>query len=203
MTASPECMACRNGGGALRLPGRGLGLPSPTASGRRNGGEALRLPGRGMRTRSWTGMTDSLGPQWRGSLATPRTSWSPDNSQWTYGPQWRGSLATPRTCNPDESTLTAAAVPQWRGSLATPRTPPPNCGNRSPGGCRNGGGALRLPGLGEPACGVGTRADAAMEGEPCDSPDVYTGNPRGPQHWLPQWRGSLATPRTCKTRGVP
>ena len=60
-------------------------------------------------------------------------------------PQWRGSLATPRTGG-YAAASTCTSSPQWRGSLATPRTYRRREARRVPTR-RNGGGALRLPGL--------------------------------------------------------
>ena len=82
---------------------------------------------------------------------------------------------------------------------------------------RNGGGALRLPGPVDSDCMV---EGAAMEGEPCDSPDADLARVRQPAAMegepcdspdktrvttsdtvaRPQWRGSLATPRTGRPK---
>ena len=57
-----------------------------------------------------------------------------------------------------------------------------------------------------------SQAGAAMEGEPCDSPDAMEGEPcpgrakvtvaDSPDLRTPQWRGSLATPRTRRGQGA-
>ena len=144
------------------------------------------------------GPSGGMLPQWRGSLATPRTCGTAPGAVMPggqYPPQWRGSLATPRTPDANADASARRSWPQWRGSLATPRT--------------------GMPMEGEPcdSPAVASRNEprgAAMEGEPCDSPDLMTsaqlpkfGEPCVPGHrrsWCrrrpPQWRGSLATPRT-------
>ena len=173
----------------MRLPGpERSGTATRRRSGRRNGGGALRLPGPWESpprlTRANAATPRSVSPQWRGSLATPRTE------NWItilLPPQWRGSLATPRTPDRREAVTDPARWPQWRGSLATPRTPWESH-------CRNGGGALRLPGrAGTPPATDGRpvtpqwrgslatprttdRLKAAMEGEPrLPGPEDWSG----------------------------